>query len=382
MRVLVVANNFPTPELPLDGAYVLRQLQALRRLGHEFRVLRLAPFSPKFYPPWAYYRRIPKVYESEEIPVHVLRTIALPRLALLPTYSLQLASPVRDQVRDFGADLIHAHGTLPAGLVASSSTLPYILTGHGSDTYDTPWRRRSLELSARRAVRTAACCTAVSAFIADSLRRLGSPKVTIVPNGADDTILRPLDRNAARRAFNLSPDERIIAFVGRLDMRKGIGDLIDAVARLRDMDPLILLAGEGAAREALTRRAQAAGVRIRFLGGIAQPALAEVYGSADVFALPSHREGLPTVVCEAMLCGRVVVASRAGGIPEIVRDGETGFLHDVGDVEIIAGLLRRVLADSVLRHRLECGARAYALEHLTWSKNALAYDRIYRTVMS
>jgi glycosyltransferase involved in cell wall biosynthesis len=101
-----------------------------------------------------------------------------------------------------------------------------------------------------------------------------------------------------------------------------------------------------------------------------------------VFAFPSHAEGLPGAVCEAMLSGRAVVASAVGGIPEIVRDGETGLLVPKADPAALSGAIQRVLSDDVARAGLERNARALALEQLTWRVNAAAYDALYRETLT
>jgi glycosyltransferase involved in cell wall biosynthesis len=101
-----------------------------------------------------------------------------------------------------------------------------------------------------------------------------------------------------------------------------------------------------------------------------------------VFCLPSHREGLPVSICEAMLSARSVVATPVGGIPEIVEDGASGFLVPTGDTPALAARLRTLALDPALAARMgEAGAR-FAQTHLTWAINARAYDRLYRELRS
>lgn len=378
--MLVIANNFPTPAAPHDGVYVLRQLQALRSLGHEFIVARSAPFAPAFMRNWAYYRSFPPRYQVDGIPVHIMRTLALPRELLLPTYGRQLARRIASLARSFGADLVHAHGTIPSGLLASYHRLPIVLTAHGTDTYDMPWRRRSMRAAARRAVRRANVVTGVSEFIAGHLRRLGAAEVEIVPNGADQRIFSPGDRLQARRDLHLPLDAPVVAFTGRVERWKGVFDLVEAAARLPAPAHLVLC-GEGKDREELASTANQRGVPVHMLGAVSQEVVARSYAAADVFALPSYREGMPSVISEAMLAGRAVVASDAGGIPEIVRSGRTGIVHPVGDVDALYAALCRMLGEPEFRRACEAGALAYAQRHLTWDANAAKYDEIYRRVI-
>ena len=379
VRVLVIANNFPTPSAAYDGIYVLRQLEALSRLGHEFIVVRAAPHAPAFMRNWAYYRSFPASYETGGFPVQILRTLALPREALLPTYGRQLARRIAGVAKSFGAQLIHAQGTLPSGLLAACQDLPTVLTAHGTDTYDMPWRRAGMQTAARRAVAHASQTVGVSAFIADHLRRLGARDPLVVFNGADERIFAPRDRLQARRALHLPEEAAIVAFTGRLERWKGVFDLVEAVARL-PMRPQIVACGDGKDRVELERTARERGVALHLLGAVGQDVVASAYAAADVFALPSHREGMPSVVAEAMLAGRAVVASNAGGTAEIVRDGETGIVHPIGDVDALAAGLARVLREPEFRESCERRAAAYAAAHLTWRANAARYDEIYREI--
>lgn len=378
MRVLVIANNFPTPDAPEDGIYVLRQLQALRALGHAFAVIRAFPFAPPVGNRWGRYAAVPAAYEIDAIPVRALRTFSLPRELLLETYGRQLAGRVRRASLDFGAELIHAQGLLSSGAIAQAAAMPYVLTGHGTDTYDMPWRRAGMTRAGRLAARAAVRTCAVSGFVAAHLRRLGAGEVRIVPNGADDGLFYPAERRSARERLGVPQERAIVAFAGRLQRWKGIVDLVEAAGQIRDLAPLVILAGDGPDRAAAERVARERGVELRVLGMVPQTSIAELFAASDVVALPSYREGLPTVLCEAMLAGRAVVASTAGGIPEVVRDGETGLLHEPGDTMALANAMRAILSDDVLRNRFEREAYARANDRLTWAANARAYDAVYR----
>lgn len=381
MRVLVVANNFPTPRAAHDGVYVLRQLQALRSLGHDFEVMRCAPLAPWWLRRWKYYRSFPSEYTVDGFPVQIVRTLSAPREMLLPTYGLQAAGRLKSIVRRFRPDLLHAQGTLPSGLVSVFGGLPVVLTGHGTDTYDMPWRRRSMERSARKAVAGASAVTAVSKFVAGHLQRLGARNVTVIPNGADEQTFAPSERTRARSELGLPREQPVVAFAGRIEAAKGVFDLLEAGAAMVPR-PLLFLCGEGKDRSRIAELARARSLDVRLPGALSQPEVAKAFAAADVVALPSYREGLPAVLCEAMLAGRAVVASSAGGIPEIVRDGETGLLHEPGNVEQLRAALTRILAHPEMRAQFEEAARADSLTRLTWSANARRYDEIYRNAQA
>jgi glycosyltransferase involved in cell wall biosynthesis len=175
--------------------------------------------------------------------------------------------------------------------------------------------------------------------------------------------------------------------VGKLVPRKGVDTLVEAMGILAERDvpaPLLVVAGIGELRESMEARAAELGIsgRIRFLGKIPHEDVPLAMAAGDVFVLPSLSEGLPTVVCEAMSCGRPVVATAVDGTPEIVRDGETGFLVPPRDPEALAGALARVLDDPALAARMSYRADVIAAERYTWEANARDMERIYSAVLA
>ena len=299
----------------------------------------------------------------------------------LGTVRYQLQAQVAAEIAAFRPNVIHVHGLLPSGVLALDSNIPYVLTAHGSDTYALPWTRRGLELLARSVAGGAMAVTAVSEFVASHLHRLGAAHVRVIYNGADPAVFRPLDRQAARMRLKLPAEVPIVAFVGHLVEEKGVHDLIDALAQLRSLRAYAIFAGSGSLSAALEERCMRDGINATFYGMLDQERLADLYAAADVFTLPSYREGLPTVICEAMNVGRAVVATRIGGIPEIVRHGINGFIVEPGDVTQLSERLRTVLSDSTLRDRFESASLAFAQAHLTWQGNAREYAAIYRDVV-
>lgn len=381
MRILVVPKDFPSPAQPGAGVFVLSQIHALRRLGHEVHVVRFVPHAPPVGAKWNVYRSIPDRYEYEGVPVKTVRAFYPPRMIGMEYLALQVGSALRREARRTGAQIVHAHCVIPEGNVAVHQALPTVVTAHGSDAYSWSWRRPGLTRAAREAISRASHVVAVSDFIRRQVLRLADRDVSVIYNGADETIFAPQDRHAARSELGIDKDRRVIAFAGRLHEAKGLRELIGATAQLHELRPLLLMAGEGPERERAQQTAAQAGVDVRFMGLLAPPALARVFAACDVMTLPSYNEGLPVVVCEAMLSGRAVVATPVGGVPEIVREGETGLLVPVRNAGALSESLRAVIANDALRDRMERSAVAFAREHLTWRLNAEAHDRIYRELV-
>ncbi len=381
MRVLVIANNFPWPEHPFDGVFNLRALLALGERGIDARVVRCVPWAPPLQKRWQHYRTVPDRYAVDGVPVRTLRGLMGPSNWGIGTLGEQLRGRLHEEIADFRPDVVHVHGLLPAGVLAlATGNVPLVLTGHGSESYSLPWTRNSLQALAQRIISRAAAVCAVSDFVGRHLRRLGAPDVDVIPNGADERIFFPQDRTRAREILNLDPQRPLVLFVGHLEREKGVTELVEALKSLRDLEAGALFAGKGALQSWAERELEAAGVYARFLGTLDHHHLAQAYAAADVFALPSYREGLPTVICEAMNAGRAVVASDVGGIPEIVESGVTGYLAPPRDARALAERVRAVLCDPERREEMERAAHARARTALTWAANARRYDAIYHRV--
>lgn len=179
-----------------------------------------------------------------------------------------------------------------------------------------------------------------------------SDKVAVLANGVDLPVVT-----------DYCPDGPVLC-VGRLIPDKGMDVVIAACARLGR--PLII-AGVGPELAALQKQVDRLGADVRFAGQLDRDALAELYRQASVLVLGSHREGLPNVVGEAMAQARPVVATRVGGIPELVQDGVNGVLIPPGDPEALASALSRLAADPHEARQMGLAART-TIEHFGWDR--------------
>jgi teichuronic acid biosynthesis glycosyltransferase TuaC len=379
MRVLVVTKDFPAPDQPEGGIVVLRQTLALAQLGYDCRVVRVVPYAPGVTAKWRAYRAVPDRYAIEGIPVETIRAIFPPRMVGMEYLPLQVSGPLQRIVREFAPDLMQAHYVIPCGQLAVGHRVPAIVTAHGSDTYDWAWRRPGLRRAAIHALRNARTVIAVSEFIRQKARALFERDVRVVYNGADEGTFFPCDRTQARGELGIDNARFVIAFAGRPTREKGAFDLVDAAARMRVERPLILIAGAPATE--LGTYVRQRGVDARQVGMLDHARLARIIAASNVFALPSYREGLPLSVCEAMLCARAIVATPVGGIPEIVAEGEAGFLVPPGDVDRLSERLELLSSNAELTARMGDAAYRFAREHLTWRVNAQSYDRLYRAAL-
>jgi glycogen synthase len=172
-----------------------------------------------------------------------------------------------------------------------------------------------------------------------------------------------------------------VLFVGRLARQKGVSTLVEAAGLLKDPSAQVLFVGDGPERKALEREAQRIGVgdRLHFVGFFAHDQLSAVFAHADLLVLPSLYEELGTVLLEAMQAALPIVASRTGGIPDVIEDGVNGLLVPPGDPEALARAIDRLLADRALAYRLSEGAQERAKDY-DWEVLAGRVLQVYRGI--
>jgi glycosyltransferase involved in cell wall biosynthesis len=218
-----------------------------------------------------------------------------------------------------------------------------------------------------------------SRWLADCARQsslLARFPVHVQPNGLDAEQFRGLDAVGMRQALGVHPDARVVLFVAEnvSDRRKGLSLLLTALRRLHLERINVHLVGVGTSRPV----AGFDGLKVSFTGEIASETLmALVYSAADVFVIPSLEDNLPNTVLEAMACGTPVVGFDTGGIPDMVRQGKTGLLAPVGDVDALADAIRTILGDAALRQRMVDECRATVLREFTLERQATAYVDVY-----
>jgi glycosyltransferase involved in cell wall biosynthesis len=173
----------------------------------------------------------------------------------------------------------------------------------------------------------------------------------------------------------------VIAFAGNVLRAKGVFDLIEAASAIKQHRPIVVFAGSGPDADDVGQAAIRNGIDVRFLGRLKQQDVARVFAAADIVTLPSYNEGLPNVVCEAMLCRRAIVATTVGGIPEIIENDLTGLLVEPGEPEQLARAFDRLASEEATRARLAEAAGNFAARRLTWRISALSYDNLYREML-
>jgi glycosyltransferase involved in cell wall biosynthesis len=204
------------------------------------------------------------------------------------------------------------------------------------------------------------------------------------PTGRCEVLLRGVDQTRFFPSSKLSADPRVL-FVGNIVKEKGVFDLLLAWAQVRRVYPnaSLTVVGPDSTKGLFSRAAISLGIEssITFTGPLPLPAVANLMRQSRLLCLPSHAEGTPNCVMEALSCGLPVVATRVGGIPDIVKHEKTGLLIDKGDVEGLAASLFTLLRDPDRCARLGQAAYAFACIHLDARKTASRLVELYNELI-
>ena len=280
-------------------------------------------------------------------------------------------------------DLVHLHtgrATWLGGWAAWRKGLPALTTRRMDRRVRRGWRTRLIY--ERFVARAVAISDAVRACLVEG--GVAPERIRTIPSAVDPGALRPeRERSAVRAELGLAERDVCVLALASLVPRKGLDVLIDALAAC---DPAVRartqlrIAGEGPEREALeTRAAQEAAGHVRFLGQRSDKG--ELLAAADVVAMPSQREGLGVAALEAMAAGRPVLASRVGGLAQVVVHERTGLLLPPGDVSSWCAALGRIVEDAGLRARLGAEGPSRIQEGFAADQMVAAYEGLYRELL-
>lgn len=306
----------------------------------------------------------------------------------IPRLTSPTAVPsLRRAISASGADVVHAHLeyaatlSLPAArrlgrpVVCSFHHVPHPLRGR-----EAVKERLAVEVAGRSSAVVFVSAASLAGFAARYRRR---PNWTVIPNGVDLSAFDPAPA-ALPADLPVPAGAPVAVFVGALRPRKGQDHAINAwpLVLRRAPEARLVLVGSGSQEPALREQAAAAGVTDRVVFAGARVDVATIVRASTLALLPSENEALPTTLLEAAACGRPAVATAVGGIPEAVRDGETGLLVPVGDAGALAEAVCTLLEDSSRREAMGRAARQLAERRFgadVWAANLRGlYDAVSR----
>lgn len=341
--------------------------QALARVGHQVHFI-CAAAPPRLKT------------KSQGVTLHLVKN---PTHALMPAgdYALALASTLAQLSTSL--DVLHVHYAIPHApaaflarqMVRRAEAPALVTTLHGTDVL-TLGVDPALQPVVRHAVAASDVVTAPTRYLRDEARKVFGTTPEVVGNFVDTERFAP-PKKERRRHLTIVHNSSFRAI-------KRVDDVVRTFALVRKRVPesKLVLVGDGPERagvEALARELQVA-EHVTFSG--AQSEVVPLLHQADVFLLPSQLESFGLAALEAMACGVPVVASRTGGLPELIADGETGFLAPPSDVEAMAERCVQLLADDALWARFSAAARQAAVTHFSERPAIERYEAIYRRALA
>lgn len=397
MKVLVLTSSFPRTETSHEVRYIFDLADCLTRQGWDLFILtphysggkrseswgnvsitRFPYFFPERYEKLAYGYGI--LYNLQNHPVAILN---------IPFFLLSEIWNSLRIIRSKKIDLVHTHWFIPQGFIGALLrfflNIPHVATVHGSDL-NTMKENRLLRWLIPFIVRNSDLITVNSRFMKSQLESVVpamADRIKVIPMGIyPEKFGNPLDSGIKAR----KKTGNTILSVGRLIDLKGTKYLIDAIPKVLSVhsDTVLKIIGDGPERALLEKQARDLGIEkhIVFSGIINPPDLPPYYHSADVFVLPSivkdgKTEGLGVVLLEAMASGVPVIGSNVGGIPDIIRDGENGFLVPEKDSATLAKKIIELLSSKDLADKFRTNGLLCVWNNFSWEKISGDFYTVY-----
>jgi N-acetyl-alpha-D-glucosaminyl L-malate synthase BshA len=326
---------------------------------------------------------------NERVRFHEVEMMSYPLFEHQP-YTLALATKMATVAETENLDLLHVHYAIPhsiSGILARESLkpkryLPVITTLHGTDITLVGADRSYLPIT-RYGIVQSDGVTAISHYLKEATKEsFQFDDIEVIPNFIcqTDYARHPVDELRS----TLAPQgEPLLVHVSTFRPVKRPGDCVEILARVlqQGISTRLVMVGDGAERTNLEHRARCLGVYGKCIFVGKQPKIVDYLSAADVLLLPSEQESFGLAALEAMACEVPVVASRVGGIPEVVTDGETGFLSEVGDVDKMAVDAARLLNDPILRREMGKRARESAVSRYRTDIVIPQYIEFYNRVL-
>jgi N-acetyl-alpha-D-glucosaminyl L-malate synthase BshA len=302
-----------------------------------------------------------------------------------PPYDLALASKIAEVVKREKLDILHVHYAIPHAVCAilakqmSGNEVKIVTTLHGTDI-TVLGHDPSLSNLIKFGIEQSDIVTGVSNSLVQQTHELIAPdkEIKTVYNFIDERDYKKTDSGYLREEYGIKKDEKIIIHVSNFRSVKRVNDVVQAFYLTQKKLPAkLLLVGDGPEVTTVLKLAKNLGIddKVLFLGK--QDNLAELYSISDLILLLSQKESFGLVLLEAMACGVPCIGTNIGGIPEVIINGETGYICELGDVEMVAEKAIRLLKDPVLHKRFSEAALKRANTAFHSDTITAEYEAIY-----
>jgi glycosyltransferase involved in cell wall biosynthesis len=393
MKVLILSHMYPYASEPGFGLFVHYQAKELSR-HCDVVVVSPTPWVPpgmrQLKARWARYASKPRQTVWDGITVYYPRYLNPPGeqgFALSAYfYGWAIRGLVARLRSSFAFDLIHAHTICPDGFAAARlvqrSGIPVLCTIHGSDINIYPHRTRLTRAITEEAIQSVDRIVTVCQALKAGTLELATPKreITVVPNGVDLGRFCAVDRRQARAELGLPRGGKMLLFASRLDEDKGLSYLLAALKEVlsRGSHCLLAVLGAGPYQQLLEREVAELGLKdaVILAGPRPHTEIATWMSACDLLVLPSLHEGSPLPIYEALACGRPVVATHVGGIPELITGDDYGLLVPPAEPAALAGALLAALCKEWDSERIREHGQQY-----TWGHVAEQVMQVYRETL-
>jgi glycosyltransferase involved in cell wall biosynthesis len=394
-NLLVLSDKYPHAGDQISASFVKNQIEYIKDYFKKIYVIALAPRVPKFMSRFSFmdnkgrYDGYARNYSYDNVEVYFAKPLAFPfefSRKRRGDDSFRAAVKILKQ-NEIDFDLIHAHFTHPSGYVGARLKETYdkklIVTVHE----DRDWFLKEISSGDKKLLyswQKADKIIRVNRMDLKEFEKVGidESKLAFLPNGFSPRQFMPMNKGDAREKLGLSKCDKILLNIAALEAYKGQEHLIRAMNKLlaaRD-DVALFIVGKGSLKTQLQSLIESTGHQDRIVlagGNKSANEIALWMNSCDLFVLPSISEGNPTVMFEALGCGKPFIGTRVGGIPEIIIDEHIGALVDPGDFEALSIALQKALDQDWDEDYIIEYAKQY-----TWMNISADIVKLYQSVLS
>jgi glycosyltransferase involved in cell wall biosynthesis len=400
IRILVLSHMYPNKSNPTQGIFIHNQIKHMLKVGCEVKVISPVPVSPKllwFKEKWKNYGNIPFYDVVDTVNVYYPRYINIPGKwsHIISTYGTccMINSNIDAIIREYKPQLLHAHTATPDGYyglkLKHKYNLPLVCSLRGSDIHTYPFQNKLTKILTRKVILKADQVVSVSDALKNAAERIAQPKreIRVVYNGCEITELaRADDRNEdIRKQLGIKVKDIAMIFVGDIDRVKGIYELINAFMLLKGKysNLHLILLGNGPDLQTVRNMTllNSSTRAIHFMDTRPHDEVFQCLKAADLFVLPTYNEGLPNALLEAMACGLPIIATKVGGIPEVVRNGINGILIEPMNSGALYHAMDFVLSNNDIAEMMARKGKMLVEREFTWQNTAERIITIYDNLL-
>jgi teichuronic acid biosynthesis glycosyltransferase TuaC len=401
LKILVLSGLYPNESNPHFGIFVHNQARYLSKAGCHVKVISPTPLAPKllqFRPKWKNYGEIPEAAVIDGIEVFYPRYVRPPGawFHALSCYTMfaGIDRMVKFAIEEFRPNVLHAHRATPEGfvgqLIAKKFDIPLVCSLRGSDINVFPYRDRLTMSLTRKVLSSGHRLISVSGTLKAVAESISSPlkPIRVIYNGCttDNFYFDGSWRHTRRATLGIDSEAKVLIFVGNLIKAKGVFELLSSFTKLASSRPnlYLIMVGTGSEQKKIENLIASATLdkRILLTGKVPHSEVSSLLSAADIFVFPTHNEGLPNALLEAMACGLPIVATRAGGIPEVVTDRKSGILINPQDCNSLSNTIEYLLDHEAVARQMGAAGKQYVEANFSWEHNARETIEIYREVLA